>query len=61
MNEEELHSESAEEGIGMAILDMMAQECTFSGVFFVRVDDDEGFTVQMLEMQAEEFDIEELN
>jgi hypothetical protein len=46
----EIHVESAETGIGMAILDMLAQEHIFSGVFFVGTDDDGGFTVEMLDI-----------
>ena len=51
--ENEIHMNSAEEGIGTAILDMLAQEHAFSGMFFVSVDDDGGFSIQLLDMQAD--------
>ena len=63
MNAIDIHSESAEEGIGTAILDMLAECSTFSGVFFVSVEDDESFIVQMLDLSTPDFDslgVEEL-
>ena len=51
-DDNEIHMGSAEEGIGTAILDMLAQEHCFNGVFFVSVDDDGGFSIQMLDVET---------
>jgi hypothetical protein len=46
----EIHMSTAEEGIGTAILDILAEVHLFAGVFYISTDDDGGFSIQLLDL-----------